>query len=82
MAALRSIKIAIFGNFWQALLLTEMQNIARNGKKGTQALHREAEQSFYCHFGNNVQSFIAIFGNYCHTANSYYFWQLSEAEYS
>ena len=50
LATLRSIKIAIFGNFWRALLLTEMQNIARNGKKMTQVLYRAAEQSFYCHF--------------------------------
>ena len=32
-ATLRSIKIAVFSNFWRALLLIEMQNIARNGKK-------------------------------------------------
>ena len=35
LATLRSIKIAIFGNFWTALLLMKMQNIARNGKKVT-----------------------------------------------
>ena len=40
----------IFGNYWQALLLTEMRNIARNGKKVTEVLYREADQSFYCHF--------------------------------
>ena len=41
---------SIFGNFWRALLLTEMQNTARNGKKVTEVLYRVADQSFYCHF--------------------------------
>ena len=35
LATLRSIKIAICGNFWTALLLMKMQNIARNGEKVT-----------------------------------------------
>ena len=40
LATLRSIKIAIFGNFWRAFLLSEMQNITRNGKKVTEVLYR------------------------------------------
>ena len=47
---LRSIKIAIFGNFWRALSLTEMQNIARNGKKVTEVLYSVVDQFFYFHF--------------------------------
>ena len=35
--------LAIFGNFWWAFLLTEMQNIARNGKKVTEVLYRVAK---------------------------------------
>ena len=44
LATLRSIKIAIFG---EHLLLTEMQNITRNGKKVTEVLYRVADQSFF-----------------------------------
>ena len=65
LATLRSIKIAIFGNFWRALLLTKMQNIARNGKKVTEVLYRVTMCSHLLPFlaTTVIWQIVAIFSN-------------------
>lgn len=68
LATLRSVKIIPFGNFWCALLLTGMQNIAGNGKTVTQVLYRVANRRMHSHLlpqlpTSVTEHTVAIFGN-------------------
>ena len=44
----------------------KMQNIARNGKKKWLKISIKLQIIPFVIFGNNMQPFIAIFGNFCH----------------
>ena len=77
MATLRSIKIAIFGNFghathschfWQLVI---KQVVAVCGNLVKQNIARN---------GKKVTE--VLFGNFCHKASSYYFWQKCTIVYS